>query len=112
MLGVLLDTVAARARCVGRTPRGVLPRTTRQELQMPRKMILGIIASVAFCGAIGADASAATINLEMSQGAAFSALGHSCGGIKEKVYETGSAANGYPQGNVFMETTCGGSGRG
>ena len=79
---------------------------------MARKIILGVVASVAFCGASAAGADAATINLEMSQGAAFNALGHWCGGIKEKVYETGFAANGYPQGNVFMETTCGGSGKG
>jgi len=68
------------------------------------------VASTALCAAAPAGASA--INLEMSQGAAFNALGHWCGGIKEKVYETGFAASGYPQGNVFMETTCGGSGKG
>ena len=48
----------------------------------------------------------------MSEGAAFTVLGHSCGGIQEKVYETGFASNGYPEGNVHMETRCGGSGRG
>jgi hypothetical protein len=68
------------------------------------------VASTALCAA--APAAASAINLEMSQGAAFDALGHWCGGIKEKVYETGFAASGYPQGNVFMETTCGGSGKG
>ena len=77
---------------------------------MVRRFVVAAVASTALCAATPAWASA--INLEMSQGAAFNVLGHSCGGIKEKVYETGFAASGYPQGNVFMETTCGGSGRG
>ncbi len=79
---------------------------------MVRRFLVVAVASIALCAAGAAAASAATINLEMSQGAAFNALGHWCGGIKEKVYETGFAANGYPQGNVYMETTCGGSGKG
>src|SRR6202035_5042344 len=42
----------------------------------------------------------------------FAVVGHSCGGIQEKVYARGFAANGYPQGSVYLSTTCGGSGRG
>lgn len=79
---------------------------------MVRRFSAVAIASIALCAATAASASASTINLEMNQNAAFSALGHWCGGIKEKVYGTGFAPNGYPQGNVFMETKCGGSGRG
>ncbi len=79
---------------------------------MVRRFLAVAAASTALCGATAAAASATTINLEMSQNAAFNVLGHWCGGIKEKVYETGFAANGYPQGNVYMETTCGGSGKG
>ena len=79
---------------------------------MIRRFLAVTVASVALCTATAAAASAEKINLEMNQNAAFSALGHWCGGIKEKVYETGFASNGYPQGNIFMETTCGGSGRG
>ncbi len=76
-----------------------------------RRLVAVAVLSAAVCAAGAAAASAATIQLAMSQGAAFSVLGHSCGGIQEKVYETGFAANGYPQGNVYMETRCGGSGR-
>jgi hypothetical protein len=79
---------------------------------MVRRLLLVALAVTALCAASAAGASAATVNLVMSEGAAFSVLGHSCGGIQEKVYETGFAANGYPQGNVHMETRCGGSGRG
>jgi hypothetical protein len=71
------------------------------------------LAGLATCAALAAGASAANpIQLAMSGGAAFAVLGHSCGGIQEKVYETGFAANGYPEGNVSLSTTCGGSGRG
>ena len=77
---------------------------------MVRRLVVVAVASTALCGAAPTGASA--INLEISQGAAFNTLGHWCGGIKEKVYETGFTASGYPQGNVFMETTCGGSGKG
>jgi hypothetical protein len=48
----------------------------------------------------------------LSQGAAFSIIGHSCGGIQEKPYATGFASGtGYPTGEVYMSTRCGGSGR-
>jgi hypothetical protein len=59
-------------------------------------------------------ANAATaIQLVLPQGTAFAILGHSCGGIQEKVYATGfDPASGYPTGVVQMSTSCGGSGRG
>ncbi len=79
---------------------------------MIRRYLVGAVASTALFGAVAASASAATIQLSMSQGAAFAVLGHSCGGIQENVYETGFAPSGYPQGNVYMSTRCGGSGRG
>ena len=79
---------------------------------MVRRVLAALIVSAALCMAAAASASAATIQLSMSQGAAFAVLGHWCGGIQEQVYETGFAANGYPQGNVSMSTRCGGSGRG
>ena len=68
--------------------------------------------TLAVSGGAAAAAGAETVPLTMSQGAAFAVLGHSCGGIQEQVYETGFAADGYPQGNVYMQTRCGGSGRG
>ena len=79
---------------------------------MMRSLLAVAVSATALCAAGAAAASAAKINLVMSEGAAFTVLGHSCGGIQEKVYETGFASNGYPQGNVRMETRCGGSGRG
>jgi hypothetical protein len=63
--------------------------------------------------ASAAAAAAAPSSLVLSQGAAFSILGHSCGGIQEKAYATGFASGtGYPTGAVYMSTRCGGSGRG
>jgi hypothetical protein len=79
---------------------------------MVRTFLAAAVASTALFAATAAGASASTIPLYMSQGAAFAVLGHSCGGIQEQNYETGFAANGYPQGNVYMSTRCGGSGRG
>lgn len=80
---------------------------------MPRKAFLGLIASALFFAGLASAASASSpILLTMNQGYAFAILGHSCGGIQEQVYVDGFAANGYPQGNVFLSTRCGGSGRG
>ena len=39
-------------------------------------------------------------------------LGHSCGGIQEQTYATGFQSGGLPTGDVYMQTRCGGSGRG
>jgi hypothetical protein len=65
-------------------------------------------------GVLAVPASATTtVGLALPQGNAFSILGHWCGGIQEKVYATGFASgNGYPSGEVYMSTRCGGSGRG
>jgi hypothetical protein len=53
------------------------------------------------------------MQLLLSQGQAFGYLGHSCGGIQEQAYATGfDSASGYPTGAVYMQTRCGGSGRG
>ncbi len=80
---------------------------------MARRVVLSIVVSASICAALAPAASAASpIRLYLSQGAAFSILGHSCGGIQEKVYATGFGSGGYPTGDVYMSTTCGGSGRG
>ena len=40
-------------------------------------------------------------------------LGHSCGGIQEQAFATGfDMTSGYPTGDVYLSTRCGGSGRG
>jgi hypothetical protein len=59
-----------------------------------------------------AAGASTTTQLLLSQGAAFSILGHSCGGIQEHAYATGFGTGGYPTGDVYLKTSCGGSGRG
>lgn len=80
---------------------------------MARRIISGIFVSAVVCAGLASSASAASpIRLYLDQGSAFAILGHSCGGIQEKVYVRGFAADSFPQGDVEMSTTCGGSGRG
>ncbi len=79
-------------------------------------MARGVAAAalaVALALAASPSAYASATALVLPQSAAFSILGHSCGGIQEKTYATGfDAASGYPTGAVFLSTRCGGSGRG
>jgi hypothetical protein len=52
-------------------------------------------------------------SLILPQGAAFEVLGHSCGGIKEQTFVTGfDPGTGYPEGQVYLSTTCSTGGRG
>jgi len=52
-------------------------------------------------------------NLLLPQSTAFAILGYSCGGIQEHPYVTGfDPTTGYPTGDVYLSTTCNGSGRG
>ncbi len=63
---------------------------------MARRVVLSIVVSASICAALAPAASAASpIRLYLSQGAAFSILGHSCGGIQEKVYATGFGSGGF-----------------
>lgn len=71
-----------------------------------------VLISIGVPGSAGSAAASTPTRLVMAQGPAFAVLGHSCGGIQEKVYATGFAVNGYPQGVAQLETRCGGSGRG
>ncbi len=60
-----------------------------------------------------AAAGGTPISLGVSQGVAFSVIGHSCGGIQEQAAASGfDATSGYPTGFVYVQTRCGGSGRG
>ncbi len=81
-----------------------------------RVVVLVLSAGVAILGLVGISslpASASTISLLLPQSTAFSYLGHSCGGIQEKAYATGfDPTSGYPTGDVYLSTRCGGSGRG
>jgi hypothetical protein len=80
---------------------------------MARRVVLITVASALVCAGLASSAYAASpIRLYLSEGAAFQVLGHWCGGIQQQVYATGFATNGYPTGNVYMSTRCGGSGKG
>ena len=78
------------------------------------KARFGALACALIISAVGAStAAAAPASLLLPQGPAFAVLGHSCGGIQEKAYATGfDATSGYPTGDVYLSTRCGGSGRG
>ena len=75
--------------------------------------IIAVCAATLFAlGSSGAGANT-PISIGVTQGAAFSAIGHSCGGIQEQSAASGfDATTGYPTGAVYVQTRCGGSGRG
>jgi len=78
-------------------------------------MIAVIAVAAVLIVTVGVESAAlgAPISLLVPQSTAFSVLGHSCGGIQEKVFATGfDATSGYPTGDAYLSTTCGGSGRG
>jgi hypothetical protein len=59
------------------------------------------------------SAAAAPIPLTVSQAIAFSVVGRSCGGIQEQSVATGfDATSGFATADVYLQTRCGGSGRG
>ena len=74
--------------------------------------VVSVLATIGVLGLPSAAGAATTTQLSLSQGAAFSILGHSCGGIQEHAYATGFGSDGYAMGDVYMQTRCGGSGRG
>jgi hypothetical protein len=60
-----------------------------------------------------ARASASPVSLVVSQSTGFAVLGHSCGGIQQYNFGSGfDPASGYPDGDVYMWTTCSSGGRG
>jgi len=79
-------------------------------------MVVAIAMATVFFTAVGADSAAlgaSPTSLLLPQSTAFSVLGHSCGGIQEQALATGfDATNGYPIGDIYLQTRCGGSGRG
>ena len=84
---------------------------------MVRKVMITVIAMAAVLFAtVGVESAAfgaSTTSLLVPQSTAFSVLGHSCGGIQEQALATGfDATSGYPTGDVYLQTRCGGSGRG
>lgn len=78
-------------------------------------IVVMVIAAVLFA-TVGIERAAlgtSVTSLLVPQSTAFSVLGHSCGGIQEQALATGfDATSGYPTGDVYLQTRCGGSGRG
>ena len=71
-----------------------------------------VVPMVVLAGGI-ASATGTTFTLDLPQSTAFNLLGYDCGGITEASYATGfDPASGYPTGDVYLSTTCNGSGRG
>ena len=80
---------------------------------MRRTYAATAVASILICLGLASAASAAPTQLLLPQGNAFAILGHSCGGIQEQSYATGfDPTSGDPIGDVYIQTRCGGSGRG
>ena len=78
-----------------------------------KAMIAVAAALVVTVGVERAASGASTTALLVPASTAFSVLGHSCGGIQEQALATGfDATSGYPTGDVYLQTRCGGSGRG
>src|SRR5579863_6484088 len=87
--------------------------TNQGDRVMIRRVSLTLVVAATCVLGLAATADAASTSLALPQGPAFAILGHSCGGIQEKPYAIGwSAATGAPIGDVYLSTTCGGSGRG
>jgi hypothetical protein len=79
---------------------------------MARRVTMAVAAALLLSTA-SADPAGATTSLLVPQSIAFSVLGHSCGGIQEHAFATGfDSVSGYPTGAVYLQTRCGGSGRG
>src|SRR5215472_11332984 len=70
-------------------------------------------ALVLVVGVEGIASGASPTLLSLPQSTAFAVLGHSCGGIQEQAFAAGfDATSGFPTGDVYLSTRCGGSGRG
>ena len=79
---------------------------------MARRSLIATLV-VAVSVAVPAAGAATPTSLLVPQSTAFSVLGHSCGGIREQAFATGfDPTSGYPIGDVYLQTRCGGSGRG
>src|SRR5262252_9277089 len=72
-----------------------------------------LTCSLILFGVGAVTANSAPVSLLLPQSTAFGFLGHWCGGIQEMSYATGfDPASGLPTGYVYIQTRCGGSGRG
>ena len=80
---------------------------------MARRLLVGaIVAALMLVGLAPVAGAATPTALLVPQATAFAVLGRSCGGIQEQAFTTGFDSSGYPTGDVYLQTRCGGSGRG
>jgi len=81
---------------------------------MVRSITVAVVAVLfSMAGSERAAPAASPISLLLPQSTAFAVLGHSCGGIQEQAFATGfDPTSGFPAGDVYLQTRCGGSGRG
>lgn len=92
-------------------------RLVRTDSALARGLLAGAVAlAVAMLGVAGAASAAGSpvvLALTLPGGDAFTVLGHSCGGIQEESVASGfDPVSGYPEGYVFLSTTCSSGGRG
>lgn len=74
---------------------------------------VGLSTVVIVTGSAAPSGAAVGTSLLLPSSTAFAMLGHSCGGIQEQAFATGFAQpSGLPTGAVYLQTRCGGSGRG
>jgi hypothetical protein len=82
-------------------------------MQLRRAIVTALVVGTSLTGTASTASAASPVSLLVSQSVAFAALGHSCGGIEEQAFATGfDATSGDPSGAVYVQTRCGGSGRG
>jgi hypothetical protein len=81
---------------------------------MLRKLtFVALVIALSSVGVISRASASTPVSLLVDQSIAFSVIGHSCGGIQEQAFATGfDATSGFPTGAVYVQTRCGGSGRG
>src|SRR5262245_35241096 len=91
--------------------RATLCRVDRRKARTVTRSFL-VRAAAALVASFGlVTAASADLSLTVPQSTAFAILGHSCGGIQEQVFATGfDVVTGYPAGDVYLQTHCGGSG--
>lgn len=71
-----------------------------------------IVTAFLYTSFVTAASSATAAQLLLPSATAFSILGASCGGIQEQSFASGFDQSGNVVGEVYLQTRCGGSGRG
>ena len=71
-----------------------------------------MVAALLYTGTGPVASAATTTSLLLPDAAALSVLGTSCGGIQQQAFATGFNQNGYISSEIYLQTRCGGSGRG